>query len=234
MNTTTDPIDLDIPRTIGEIVRAAMGIYARWPLLFVFLAGIVIVPYEVVFALVTAGHAGPSASTILILALVELVLVNPLIAALEMQLLIDLGNGAVPRAGSIVSRGLRVLAVVAAAQIVVGLAVAAGLVLFVLPGVYMAVRLAVAAPVAAAEANIHWPGAIRRSLALTAHNFWRVLGLLAIQGLLIYFVGLIVGANTVAGVILGLVLAVLAYSFSTLLISLLYFDLRARAAGVAA
>ena len=232
MNETTDPIDLDTPRTIGEIVRLTMGVYARRPLLFMFLAGVVIVPYEVAFLVVTASGTGVPVTVALLLALIELALVNPLIEALEMQVLIDLGSGATPRLGSVFGRALRALAVVAAAQIVVGLSVAVGFVLFLVPGIYIAVRLAVAAPVAAAEPT-HWPGAIRRSVTLTRRNFWRVLGLLAIQGFIIYLVALIVGANSVAAVIVGLILAVLAQSFTTLLVSVLYFDLRARSAAAA-
>ena len=50
-----------------------------------------------------------------------------------------------------------------------------------IPAVILAVRLAVAPQVAATE-KTNWPGAIRRSMLLTAGNFWRVLGLLAIEG----------------------------------------------------
>ena len=49
------------------------------------------------------------------------------------------------------------------------------------------------------------------------------------SGLLTYLVALIIGAaSAVVATIVGLALGVLAQSFCTLLISLLYFDLRAR------
>lgn len=220
-------IDLTSPRTVAQILNTGMRTYARLPLLFIFLAGIVIVPYELVVVLV--AHAKTvSTTTELLLALAEIALVNPCISALETQALLDLGEGRRPRIPDVMRRGLLVLPVVAAAEIVAALSEVAGLLLFIIPGVVLAVRLAVVAPVAATEST-NWPGAIRRSLLLTQGNFWRVLGLLAIQALLTYLVAAIIsGGSSLAATIVGLVLAVLAQSFCTLLISLLYFDLRAR------
>ena len=198
-----------------------------------FLAGIIVVPYELITVLVNrGGHV--STSTELILLLADLALVNPFISALEMQALIDVGEGRRPQIPDVIRRGVLVLPVVAAAEIVAGLSELVGFLIFVIPGIFLAVRLAVAAPVAASE-RTNWPGAIRRSMWLTRGNFWRVLGVLAIQGLLTYLVALIVGnGSAVAAVIVGLALAVLAQSFCTLLINLLYFDLRARASAAVA
>lgn len=226
MSDPSSQIDLSSPRTNGQILDAAFRTYARRPLLFMFLTAIVLVPYGVVVVLV-AQQKHVSAATELLLALAELALVNPVIAALQMQALLDLGEGRQPHITDVVARALRVLAVVAAADIIAGICEVAGLFFFVIPGVFAAVRLAVAAPVAATE-RITWPEAIRRSLELTQGNFWRVLGLLAIQAVLTYLVALILGAGSVAGVAVGAVLAVVAQSFCMLLINLLYFDLRAR------
>ena len=234
LNSNPDQISLDHPRTIGEIVRAAMGIYARRPLFFLALTGAIVVPYEIVFALVSSSKGGGSTALVLLLALVDLALVNPFVTALETQALVDLGAGIQPSFGTVFTQALRVLPVVAAAEIIAGLSEFMGLALFVLPGVYLAVRMAVAAPVAAVE-QTDWLDAIRSTLVITRRNFWRVLDLLAIQGLLTYMVAVIIGAgNTLTSTILGLLFAVLAQSFTTLLISLLYFDLNARAALAAA
>ncbi len=220
-------IDLTSPRSVGQILDAGLRLYARRPLLFMFLAGVVVVPYEVITILVEQGK-GTSAATDLVLLLAALALVNPCIAALEMQVLLDLGEGRPPEIRDVIRRALAVLPVVAATEIVAGLSEAFAVLFFVIPGVYLGARLVVAAPVAAAE-NTNWPGAIRRSFWLTRGYFWRVLGLLAIQALLLYLVAVIVdGGKSLATTIVGLLLAILAYSFCTLLVSLLYFDLRAR------
>ena len=201
-----------------------MRLYARLPLLFTFLAGIVVVPYEVIEILVAGGKHVPAA-TLLLLLLADWALVNPCVAALVMQALIDVGEARRPQIADVIRRGLMVLPVVAAAEIVAQLLAFAGF-LLVIPGVILAVRLAVAAQVAATE-KTDWPGAIRRSVTLTRGNFLRVLGLVAIQWILTYLVARII-AGSVAATIVGLILGVLSQSFCTLLISLLYFDLRAR------
>lgn len=225
MTAITRQIDLTTPRTVGQILNTALRLYAQMPLLFITLAGIVVIPYELLVVLLSSGKA--SAATQLLLALAGLAIVNPFISALEMQALLDLGEGRRPEISSVIRRGLGVLPVVAATQIVAGLAELAGL-LLVLPAIYLAVRLAVAAPVAATEST-DWPGAIRRSVSLTRGNFFRVLAVLAVQVPLYLAVSLIVGHLAAATIIVGLLLAVVSQSFSTLLISLLYFDLRARA-----
>jgi hypothetical protein len=200
-----------------------------------FLAGIVVVPFEVI-VIVLSHNRSVATTTALVLALANLALVNPCITALVMQALIDLGEARRPRIPDVMRRGLTVLPVVAAAQIVAGLsefavllvATTPGGVLALIPAVILAVRLAVAPQVAATE-KTNWPGAIRRSVSLTRRNFWRVFGLLAIEWLLTSLVAVIIGnGRSVAAAIVGLVLGVVAQSFCTLLISLLYFDLRAR------
>ena len=120
MTDHANEIDLSTPRTVGQILDAAFRIYARRPLLFMFLTGIVLVPYGVVAVLVSqAKHV--SAATEFILVLADLALVNPFIATLEMQALIDLGAGRRPRIRDVITRSLKVVAVVAAADIVAGL-----------------------------------------------------------------------------------------------------------------
>lgn len=229
MTDITSQIDLRSPRTVGQILDTAMRIYVRRPVLFIFLAGIVLLPYELIVILVAHGKS-VSTGTALVLGLADLALVNPFISALGIQVLLDLGAGHRPHMPSVIRRGVVVLPVVTAAEIVAGLSELAGLLFFVIPGVVLAVRLAVAAPAAAAE-KTNWPGAIRRSLWLTAGNFWRVLGLLAIQAVLTYLVEAIIGdGSSVAAAIVGVLLAILVQSFCTLLINLLYFDLRAREA----
>jgi hypothetical protein len=221
-------LDLSSPRTVGQIVDAAFRLYARRPLLFIFLAAIVLIPYGIVTVLVSdSKHVSTATEFVLLLA--DLALVNPFVSALQMQAILDLGRGVQPVVADVVRRGVKVLAVVAAADIVAGLTEFAGLLFFVIPGILAAVRLAVVAPAAASE-QITWPEAIRHSLLLTRGNFWRVLGLLVIQAVLLYLVATIIGASSIAVAIVGAALAVVAQSFCTLLINLLYFDLRARQA----
>jgi hypothetical protein len=219
-------LDLNQPRTVGEIIRTAVQVFVRMPLLFLFLAGIVVVPYEIVVVLLSNGKHGLAVGTELVVLLVGLALVGPTVSALEVQALLSLGAGEHPRILDVFRRALPVLPVVAAAEIIAGLGIAAGFFCFVIPGVYLELRWAVVAQVAAVE-RTDWPTAIRRSGELTRGNYMRILGLLAIVAVFTVIVGTFTGGH-LGSAIIGIALAIVVQSFGTLLTSLLYFDLRAR------
>jgi hypothetical protein len=205
-----------------------MRLYGRDGLLFLLLAGIVVVPYEVVVVLLESGKHGAGLGTELILVLVDLALIGPGVAAFQVHAILSLGSGERPRIPDVLRRGVVALPVVAAAEIIAGLGEALGLLCFLIPGLIAAVRWAVVAQAAAVE-RVNWPTAITRSTALTRGNFWRVLGVLLIAAVLNDLVSGIIGAGSGAGAIaVGIALAILVHSFGTLLTSLLYFDLRAR------
>lgn len=79
-----------------------------------------------------------------------------------------------------------------------------GLLLLIIPGVYLIGRLMLAAPAQMAERIGNPVAAIRRSFALTGRNGWRIAGLV----LLIAVVATIAGAaiNVVIGIVLSLIL----------------------------
>lgn len=221
-------LDLNSPRTIGQILKAALQLYARLPLLFIFLAGIVVVPFEIVVVLLAQGKGGLSVSTNLVVRLVQLALIDPFIAALQVQVLLSLASAERPRIADVIRRGLAVLAVVAAAEIIAGIGIAIGALFFIIPGVILAIRWAVVAQVAAVE-RTDWPTALRRSAQLARQNYWRILAVVAIVTVLNQIPADVTGTAKQLGLtIAGMILALLVYSFGTLLTSFLYFDLRAR------
>jgi hypothetical protein len=223
-------IDLNSPRTIGQILGAALRLYARLPFLFMFLAAIVVVPYEVVVALLTHGKAGLSLSSEAVLLLVGLALINPCVAALQVQALVSIGAGDRLDLADVIRRGLVVLPVVAAADIVAGIGIAIGALIFVIPGVILAIRWAVVAPVAALE-RTDWPTALRRSGQLARHNYWRILGILVVVAVVNELpAGLTRSPSSLGTTIAAIVVATIVHSFITLIVNILYFDLRARAA----
>lgn len=231
MTTETPLIDLGASRTIGQILAAALRIFSRSGLLFILLTAIVMVPYAVATALIPSPkHI--FTGTDLISALADLAIVNPFIVAMQMQVLIDLGDGRRPRMADVLRRGSRVLPVVVAAAIVAGLPALLGLIapVLLIPGAFVGVRLVVAAP-AAATLNVSWLDAVKLSFRLTRGNAWRVFGLLVMQTLLTLLVASLVGSGSPSVVIVWNALAGITQSFFTLAIALLYFDLRAREAG---
>lgn len=242
--------DLGQPRTVAEVFATALGLYARYPLLFLGLAMVVVVPYELLVLVVAKasplGQENASPGTSLTLALVYFALVGPLVSSLQVRAVLMLGEHEQPRFLVVIRRSLRVLPVVMAAEIIAGLGIAGGLLLFFIPGVILGLRWAVVAQVAAIE-QTDWPGALRRSWALTAAagaSRSRIVALVVGQGLrilvLLLCVSLInltltrIGAAVIgtrtrpAEVVAGIAIAVVESSFQALTLAVLYFDLRAR------
>ncbi|HEV3071109.1 MAG TPA: hypothetical protein VGY76_06760 [Solirubrobacteraceae bacterium] len=239
-----DAIDLDRPRSIGDILSGALGLYRRYPWLFAILALGVIAPYDLAVLAVTGS--GPLATGshqntegYLLLMLLNLSLVGPLISALHVHAVVRIGEGSRPRAGEVAARGLQVLPVVVAAEVMATLGIALGFLALIVPGVLLSLRWAVVAQAAAIEQE-GWLPALRRSGHLTRGHYWRIFGLLLLTGLLT--AGLMRGAAAIplgssagaGSVALGIVVHTLTASFAALTFALLYFDLRVRMAQPAA
>jgi hypothetical protein len=237
MNASTD-IDLRSPRSIGQIVDLAVIAHRRQPLLLLTLALSVVAPYVLIVVAVSGGtplgQSHVSDETIFLLEIISFALVTPLISVLHIHALTQLGEGTTPTLATVYRPALRVLPVAAAAQIITGIGVFAGLTLFVIPGVFVLVRLAVVAQVAAIE-RTDWIGALRGSVLLTLGNAWHTLGVVVVAA--VVELALVLGGEAVAGthtgplqVILAIVVATVGQSFSAIVAAILYYDLRARRA----
>jgi hypothetical protein len=231
-----NPIDVLRPRSVVQILGAALSLYRRYPVLFVVLALAVTAPYElaVLAALGTAPIGGRSnnASTALILVLVDVALVGPLISALYAHAVIAIARSEQPSFMTVASRVARVLPVVVAAQIVAGIGIGIGLLAFIIPGVVLLIRWAVVAQAAALE-HPDWIGALRRSGELVRGNYGHVFGVVVLTTAV--NLGLSEAAGAVSGnrtaavdVIIGIAVGTIIRSFAALTTALLYFDLLAR------
>lgn len=231
-------IDLKQPRSVVEMVAAALSLYGRYPLLFGLLALAVVAPYELIVLAVTGaaplGHQTVSTGTTLTLFLIDLALIAPLISALDVHAVATIGDGQRPRLLRVARLGARSLPVVAAAQIIAGIGIGVGLIAFVIPGVILALRWAVVAQAAAIE-RTDWMGALRRGGELSRHNYLHVLGLIALTTIVNY--GIARAGEGIAGssthppqVVLGIVVETLIRSLTALTTAVLYFDLSARLA----
>lgn len=235
--------DIERQRSVGEILSLALSMYRRYPLLFAALAVGVIAPYELAkLALTGAGPFGGGGSgdagAIVLFELLYYVLVGPLISALHVHAVVEIGAGREPRLGPVALRGLRVLPVVAAAQIVAGILIALGFVALIIPGILLSLGWAVVAQTAAID-HEGWMSALGRSRKLTAGHYLHVFGLQLTIGLLTGLVGFVAGvsatgnAASVASVLIGIVVYTVLASFTALTLAILYFDLRARESGPA-
>ncbi len=235
--------DIQRARSVGEILGTALQIYRRYPLLFAVLAVGVIAPYELAKLAVTGvgpfgGGGSGNAGALALFQLIYFVLVGPLISALHVHAVVDIGAGRTPKLGDVAMRGLRVLPVVAAAEIIAGLLTALGLIAFVIPGVILSIRWAVVAQTAAVD-NEGWLPALRRSRTLSQRNYLHIFGLQITVALLTAAVGFVFGLAIagegagVGAVLFGIVVYTVLASFTALTLAILYFDLRAREAAPA-
>ncbi len=225
------------PRSAGELIRAAFGLYRRFPILFLVLAAGVIVPYEVI-VLVATG-AGPFARGSLgfgvssLLTLIDLALIDPLVSALHVHAVSEVTEGREPRLLPVARRGVQVLPVVAAAAIMSWLGIFLGFLALFVPGAILSLRWYVVAQAAAVEDD-GWQSALRRSRQLTAGHyghlivFWIYVALLTILPTVL--VGLAFGhkTTTAASFLVGMALQVFTWSLGALAEALMYFDLRSR------
>jgi hypothetical protein len=109
-------IDLERPRSIPELIGASCGLYLRVPVLFLVLAAVVVVPYEFAVLLITGdgplalGHDGFFTSQLVMLA--DTFLATPLISALHVHAVREVGDGGRPRLFPTFRRSLSTLPVV--------------------------------------------------------------------------------------------------------------------------
>lgn len=229
------------PRSAYRLVRAALELYRRYPLLFLVLAAGVIVPYEAI--VLAATGTGPFAHGSLgfgvssLLTLIGLALIGPLVSALHVHAVSEVLEGRKPQLALVTRQGLRVLPIVAAAAIMAWLGIGLGFLAFIVPGVILSLRWYVVAQAAAIERE-GWLPALRRSRQLTAGHYRHLIAFVIYVTLITSVPTLLVGfafgheTTTAASFSVGVALEVLTWSVSALASALMYFDLRARFASV--
>lgn len=233
-------IELERQRDVGEIIRDAFTVWWASPGRFVLIAIAIIVPIEVaVFGLGLGQLTGPydekPSTQMLGLELgVSWLLTTPLLTAMTIRALVS------PEISirEAIVRGMELFVPALVVTVMTAALVIGGL-LFILPGLFLAVRLAFVVEAVAID-DVRGADALRRSWQLTEGNFWRVLGISigiyliasgvsALIGL--PFTGIARNADAegiaLAGAILGNVITL---PVTVIASTLLFFDLRARQA----
>jgi len=239
-------LDLNRPRDLGALISDAFALYRRWFGTFAVIGLVVVVPVELIvegigLGELTSGYdSTPTAEANAISALVLFFVVSPLITAMTVSAVVDIGGGREPDARRSIQAGLDVFTPLLGVLVLVFLGVLFGLVLLVLPGIYLAVRWFVAPQTVVVEGK-HGPEALQRSGELVRGSWWRVLGVVivlnivaGIMGLLIAapFAGIANSADSGAIALIGAMLGnAVTLSFVALAGTRLYFDLRTRVEG---
>jgi hypothetical protein len=235
------------PRGIGEILRAAFQLYRRHWRTLMAIAAVVVVPltllqYGIGHWFRTNGQQlqDPAevstsfwavASASLLATLVGLLLYQALTGAITRTIATEVAGQDLDLEQSY-RFGFARLGPVLVVSVLVGLATVAGLIVFIIPGIYIGVRLAVSTQALVIEGK-RGTQAMRRSWDLVGGHWWHAALTVLVAGLLTAVVNAVITAPFSAGAwILQAVAAAVATTvtlpYGALVGVLLYLDLRAR------
>ena len=139
-------LELARPRDISALFADALGVYRRNAGTFLVLSAAVVVPVHLIVEgvgmekLTSGFDSSPSAAETIIPSLVRFLVVAPLITAVCIHALHMVAAGERPRSREAILEGLESFAPIFFAVLLAGIGIALGLVLLVLPGIYIAVR----------------------------------------------------------------------------------------------
>src|SRR5690348_7849062 len=238
-------IDLSRPRDLQGLVAATWSLWSSHRSLFFTVALLIAGPVAIVSAGISRGFGSESPTELTSSDLTGLAVLAGL-SAIEVPLVtgafalavVRLAEGGTVGVGTALRDGLRRFPMVFAALFLAGLAVVGGAILFVVPGIFLLVRLAFAGQVAAVE-RLGPGAAFRAALRVTEGSWWRVAGIGVLGVLAEFLVTATVSApfTSIGGAVelaASALLQALVTSLATLFQTLFYFDLRARRAEAAA
>jgi Membrane domain of glycerophosphoryl diester phosphodiesterase len=242
------------PLGVGEILDTALAVYRRhafslWRIVAVVLA----LPAALTGVIAVAQHqidnssdSGANASLIVLSLVTELVglLATFLATAAAYRLVADAYMGREVDPAASLRFGLRRLGAVLWVSLLAGLGILGGLILFVVPAIYLAVCWSIAVPVLLGE-NLRGRRALSRSRALVRGRWWPCAGVLMLAVILALVVALgfslllnaIVGDTNSEPVIFltsgitSLISDALVLPFQVAVTTVLYIDLRVRKEG---
>jgi hypothetical protein len=239
----TERLDLAKQRGIGDLLGDALRIYFRnFPVVFA-IGFAVVLPVQLIVSGIgleelTSGYRETdNTAELLIPTIVSYLVVAPLIAAAAIHLLQRLAEGERPHAGRSIQAGLDVFAPVFVAVLLAGAGTAIGLVLLIIPGLYVAVRWYFVAQAVVID-NARSAEALRASWRLTQGYWFRTFGIVILANLVAFIpASLIVlplqslaeSADRQAISLAGMIVTEsLTAPFVALVSTLLFFDIRAR------
>lgn len=183
------PLHLDVPRDLGQLIRATLTVWRENAGCFLALSAGVVITVELIAAIGLGEVAGPYQSTValrreLIDYAIFTLVTTPLISAMQTGAVLELAQGRRPTVARSAQAGLDVFAPVLWVVLLYWALVLAGLSLLILPGIYVAVSGYVCVQAAVAE-RARGLRAIARSTELVAGSWWRMLGIVLVISLMI-------------------------------------------------
>jgi hypothetical protein len=244
-------------KKLGEILSAAFNIYKANASKLILIVAIVVVPLSFLSALFSGVvFAGTKHTVVLFGRPVEVIdrsfglfVAGALVTAVISVIISAVLQAAILRAAAQATVGdpvdpeesyrfgFKRLGSVILVSLLVGLAVAGGFILLIIPGIIFLVFFAVSVPVLIVE-NRRGRAAMSRSWNLVKGHFWHALGVIVVAAIITGFVsgiiGSIGGSAWVVRWIFTAIGTVITAPFTALVSVLLYLDLRARSEALSA
>lgn len=237
------PLDLSCTRDLGALLSDGFRVWkAHFPVFFA-LALMVVAPVRLLVDGLWAGTltdltAAPGGFAAIVSTLADLLVLPVLITAAHVVAVLDLGEGRRPTLARSVPATLRVAPPVALVVALYTIAFALGTVALIVPGIWLSVRLYFGAQAVVVDGR-RGVAALRHSSRIVRGQWWRTFGILLVvgfvSGLLGLGLGLLVGGPLALLTDVGALAAALTIvgqaigqSFTALVATLLFFDLRAR------
>jgi hypothetical protein len=236
-------LNLDRPRDLSAIVSTAFQTWWHHLGVFIALAAIPVFPAVFLTSGLWAGHLEDpdrmDYAAVLGGGAVQGVVITPLVTAMHVLVVLGLARGEHPSVGDALRDGLRVMPVVLVAVLLYALAVIAGTIALIIPGIWLGIALYFTAQAAVVD-GARGRAALRRSFELVRGSWWRTFGILLVLSLIAFalavplgFVTQMIGTAADNGplYVLGEAVAqTVTLSFTALAGTILFFDLRTRKA----
>ena len=236
-------LELARARDIGALFRDSLAVYARHARVFIPLSAAVVVPVflaveGVGLEKLTADYDdSPTLAEAAVPTVITFLVVTPIVTAICIHALRSVAAGERVGAGKAFVSGFEAFTPLFFAVLLAAVGIAAGFLLLVLPGVYLAVRWFFVPQTVVIDAA-RGPDALTRSSEVVRGFWWRTFGLVVLINLAVAIPAFVLSAPFTAiatstdEAVWALIGSIVAESvtapFAALFSTLLYYDLKAR------
>jgi hypothetical protein len=240
-----EPLDLGRPRALGDLIADTVRVVMRHLAVFLAVTLVVVAPVVLLVdgiwgrELADGVEADPPVAARIGSVFLGSVVIPPLVTALNVVVVLALSRGAEPTVADALRAASGRFPAATGTVLLATLGIALGLLLLIVPGVWLAVRWYFGAQVAVVDRRPP-TAALRGSAELVRARWWRILGYLLAGGLVfgigVGIPGAVVGliADAIGGgalyVACRIIVQAVGLSLTAVFATLLFFDLRARRA----
>ncbi len=187
MSKPTRPVVLDRHWDVSSLLGETFKLFWRYKWLFLAITGIIAVPYVLAVNLIWGEQLADEEApfrwqSTIVPQVLSATVVPALITALHVVSLLRIADGVQPSVGEAIALAAGRIGPVIGASVVYIVAVAVGLVLLIVPGIYLATSLYFAAQAAVVD-RLGPVAAARRSHELVRGRWWQTFGRMLLAGL---------------------------------------------------